>query len=91
MNIVKEKYSRKELRSIYKDAKYNWSNNITTPLDIASNNKNHIIYVSKIDGEIRLYLDMNGETKYTDVKIGSFAEFIKFYDALIILLRQKEK
>lgn len=83
---IKEYYTRKELRSIYKDAKYNWSKNISIPLDLASN-ENNTIYLGKVNGDIKLYLNSNGELKYTDVVIHSFNQFIKFYEALIKLFR----
>ena len=51
---MNEKYTRKELRSIYKDAKYNWSKN-PEPMDLADNG-NKIIYIAKTDGDIKLYL-----------------------------------
>ena len=82
---MNEKYTRKELRSIYKDAKYNWSKN-PEPMDLADN-VDKIIYIAKIDGDIILYLKDGDQIEYDEVIIHSFNEFIKFYEALVNLIK----
>ena len=83
--MFNEKYTRKELRSIYKDAKYNWSSDLGS-LDLASND-NKIIIISKTKGDIKLYLKDGNQIKYDGVIIHSFNEFIKFYEALVNLIK----
>lgn len=84
--MVKEKYSEKELRSIYKDAKYNWSKNCE-PLLLATNSEvNHEISLWKTYGELHIIYNNDGELKYSDVNIESFHQFSTFYRILVDLL-----
>lgn len=84
--MIKENYTEKELRSIYKDAKYNWSKNCE-PLELASNDLDESrISLFKFDGDLHIVHQTKETTKYENVVIKSFDQFMKFYKALITMI-----
>ena len=81
-----EKYTNDELRFIYKDAKYNWSN--TASLDLVEReDKKFTLHISKNNYGIKLYVTNNllkKNTVYACVnELNSFAYFMKEYNELI--------
>ena len=55
MKNINERYTHKELRSIYKDAKYNWPNNCEPMyLAVDEENNNDGIYIIKINGNVKI-------------------------------------
>lgn len=88
--MIKENYTEKELRSIYKDAKYNWSKN-AEPLELARNDDmNHRVLIWKFDDQIHIVYDEDEHIKFTGITIISFKQCIKMYNALVKLLKEAQ-
>lgn len=90
MKNINERYTHKELRSIYKDAKYNWYNNCE-PMYLATDEENNDdgIYIIKIDGDVKICCHSKGKLRYDDVNIISFDSMLRLYIAILDLLRKE--
>lgn len=82
--MIIEKYKKDELRTIYKDAKYNWSKTISEPLDLAYENESDAtICLSKEDYKILVYIKKNDNIEPSHLlTINSFHDMMMQYDIL---------